>query len=193
MRTLKIHGILRNLREEAGLKQESIAADLHISRQSICNYENGLRTPNLAMACKLADELKVSLDMICCGEEYTGQKREPYSNLPRNELDLLETYQLLDDTRKNAVESYVDFLLFGFDYLPDQELARRKMLARTITYKRRLKGLSRAQLACRANVSLACIMQLENPQGEPDCGLDKLMKIAEILQMPKDFFLETEQ
>lgn len=54
---------LRQLREERDIKQVTAAADLHISRATLSNYESGLM-PSIENAIALAQYYHVSLDYI---------------------------------------------------------------------------------------------------------------------------------
>jgi transcriptional regulator with XRE-family HTH domain len=56
---------LKNLRDEKGLSQVELAKILNISRQSVGNYENGLRFPNdEKLIIKIADYFNVSIDYL---------------------------------------------------------------------------------------------------------------------------------
>ena len=55
---------LKRIRAERRLTQEQLAKELGLSRQAICLYELGERTPSLKHACKIANFLNVSLDEI---------------------------------------------------------------------------------------------------------------------------------
>ncbi len=54
---------LRQLREERDIKQVTAAADLHISRATLSNYESGLM-PSIENAIAMAQYYHVSLDYI---------------------------------------------------------------------------------------------------------------------------------
>ncbi len=55
---------LRELRKEMRLRQEDIAADLNVSRQTISKYERGDREPDFYMLNRLADYYQVSIDFL---------------------------------------------------------------------------------------------------------------------------------
>lgn len=56
---------LKLLRKEKGLSQIELAKKLNISRQSISNYENGLRFPNdEKLIVKISDFFNVSIDYL---------------------------------------------------------------------------------------------------------------------------------
>ena len=55
---------LRVLRVKRGIKQETLARDLHIRRQTISSYERGSSMPDIYILMEIADIFDVSLDMI---------------------------------------------------------------------------------------------------------------------------------
>lgn len=62
---MKFGNRLKQLREEKDLKQDELGKILNVSRQSISNYENGLRFPNdEEFLVKLANFFDVSLDYL---------------------------------------------------------------------------------------------------------------------------------
>ena len=55
---------LHALRQEKGLSQRAVAADLHISQALLSHYENGAREPGLAFVCRACDYYNVSADYL---------------------------------------------------------------------------------------------------------------------------------
>ena len=55
---------LRELRRELHLRQEDVAAELKVSRQTISKYERGAREPDYYMLNRLADYYEVSIDYL---------------------------------------------------------------------------------------------------------------------------------
>lgn len=55
---------IKELRENAGLQQKELALELGIPSNTLSQYENGKREPNIEMLKKLADYFKVSTDFI---------------------------------------------------------------------------------------------------------------------------------
>ena len=53
---------LRQFREKKGLTQAELGNRVGLKQTTISQYENGSRTPTLAMAKKLSDVLGISLD-----------------------------------------------------------------------------------------------------------------------------------
>ena len=59
---------IRNLRTNAGLRQQDVGAILNLQRQSYGNYETGKRNPNIAVLQKLSQFYGVPMDYFTCDE-----------------------------------------------------------------------------------------------------------------------------
>lgn len=57
---------LRQFREKKGMSQAELGNRVGLKQTTISQYENGSRTPTLAMAKKLSDVLEISLDDFFC-------------------------------------------------------------------------------------------------------------------------------
>ena len=55
---------IKELRMEKGLSQQELGAIIHVTKVSICGYENGTRTPNLEKLALLADALETTTDYL---------------------------------------------------------------------------------------------------------------------------------
>lgn len=62
-----------------------------------------------------------------------------------------------------------------------------------ISYYRKLRGYSQAQLAEKANMSSGFLSQIEAPGMAVAISLEKLLSIAEALQIPPSKLLEFEE
>lgn len=60
---------LKETRQNAGLKQEDLAKQLGVSRQTISNWENGRSLPDVGSAVKLSNVYNVSLDELLKDEQ----------------------------------------------------------------------------------------------------------------------------
>lgn len=58
---------VRKCRENLGLTQQELAKKVGLSQETISQYENGTRTPNINVEKKIADVLGESLDDIFFG------------------------------------------------------------------------------------------------------------------------------
>lgn len=63
---------IRKLREEKGFTQQQLADQLYVSRQTVCRWESGTRTPDLDMAERIAAIFHISLDELTSDEERKG-------------------------------------------------------------------------------------------------------------------------
>jgi len=55
---------LKMLREEKEMSQDDLGRVLNVTQQTVNNYENAKRAPNLEMLCKIADFFEVSKDYL---------------------------------------------------------------------------------------------------------------------------------
>lgn len=60
---------LEEIRKQRGLKQEDLAAELEVSRQTICSLENGRYNPSIQLAFKLSRFFGVTIEDIFIYEE----------------------------------------------------------------------------------------------------------------------------
>ncbi len=62
---------LKEIRKRKGYSQLKVAFDLNISREALSYYENGKRSPDIQMLCRMSDYFKVSIDYLIRGEEFS--------------------------------------------------------------------------------------------------------------------------
>lgn len=67
---------LKTLRKQKGLSQETLAAQLHVSRQTISKWEKGISVPDVDLLFKLADILEVSVSELL-GQKLDGESPGP--------------------------------------------------------------------------------------------------------------------
>ena len=60
---------LEELRKQRGIKQEELAANLKVSRQTIGSLENGRYNPSILLAFKIARYFNMSIEDIFIYEE----------------------------------------------------------------------------------------------------------------------------
>ena len=65
---------LKIYRTEHELTQDDVAALLHVSRQTISKWENGVNEPDIHTILKLSDIYSVTLDDLLRGDEIVIQK-----------------------------------------------------------------------------------------------------------------------
>lgn len=69
---------IKQLREEKGMTQQTMAEKLYVTRQAVSRWECGARYPDLLTAKKIAQILEVTIDELVSGEEVEKDiKKEP--------------------------------------------------------------------------------------------------------------------
>ena len=61
---------LRQIRKEKGYSQLKVAMELNLARESLSNYENGKRNPDLETLVLLSKYFDKSIDYLITGEEF---------------------------------------------------------------------------------------------------------------------------
>ena len=64
------------VRKVKGYSQQKVAMDLSISREALSYYENGRRSPDIAMLRKMSEYFNVSIDFLINGREFMDNRRE---------------------------------------------------------------------------------------------------------------------
>lgn len=60
---------LKQLRQSRGLTQAALAKELHVASNTLCNWENGKRTPDFDTLTKIADYFHVTTDYLIGSDE----------------------------------------------------------------------------------------------------------------------------
>lgn len=63
---------LHEIRNNKGYSQLKVAMDLNISRETLSNYENGKRNPDLQTLVNLSKYFNKSIDYLITGQEFSG-------------------------------------------------------------------------------------------------------------------------
>ena len=66
---MKIGEKLRDARNQKGLTQEEVADEIHVSRQTISNWENNRSYPDIISVILLSDLYQMSLDVLLKGDK----------------------------------------------------------------------------------------------------------------------------
>ena len=66
---------LKKLRKEKGLSQQEVALRLHVVRQTVSKWEQGLSVPDADLLVKLADVLEIDVSHLLCGEADRRESR----------------------------------------------------------------------------------------------------------------------
>lgn len=110
---------LRELRKDKGLRQVDLAQILGISPQSLGYYENQVNKPDPDMLIKIANYFNVTIDYLLGREDDFGNvtvtTASPSAALTPDELELLELYKKLPNTRQKTVLDTIRYMSESFD------------------------------------------------------------------------------
>ena len=67
---------LREIRKKKGYSQLKVAMDLNISREALSLYENGYRSPDIALLKIFSRYFDVSIDYLITGHEFVSRFSE---------------------------------------------------------------------------------------------------------------------
>lgn len=74
---------LKNRREQLELTQQEVADQIHVSRQTISNWEVGRNFPDIPTIIRLSDYYDISLDALLKGDEHLMKKMNEDAELLR--------------------------------------------------------------------------------------------------------------
>lgn len=89
---------IHSLRDKHRMTQEDLAIKIGVSKQTISNWETGLKTPRMGAIQKLSNLFNVSKSYIIEGKE-------------ENQDEIIAIYNKLDDSRKNEVVQFAKYKL----------------------------------------------------------------------------------
>ena len=110
---MKLGTIVSNLRKERNIGQKELAAYLHVSVSTICNYENGVHFPDPEQLCKIADFFDVSVDYLLGRSTYrdTSAFMKEYSRRDSALFEIIQAYFRLSPLSKKILRALSVFLV----------------------------------------------------------------------------------
>lgn len=96
---------LKELRKSRHYTQNYVSSQIHVTRSSYCNYENGIRTPTLESIVALAKFYNISIEHLIG----ITTCRQPTMQLSPEELFLIRTYRAMS---KELRQEIISFILF---------------------------------------------------------------------------------
>ena len=72
---------VKELRTAAGLTQQQLAEQVHVSSRTIISIEKGQYSPSLMLAYRLAVVFGVTVEELCCLKENKEQEDRQYEDL----------------------------------------------------------------------------------------------------------------
>lgn len=110
---------LKQLREEKGMTQQTVAEKLYVTRQAVSRWECGARYPDLLTAKKIAQILDVSVDEMLSGEELKQNvEKEPVLAKPVQNIIQTVLYTI-------AAVAFLLMSIFGiYSLFPSEAMAK---------------------------------------------------------------------
>ncbi|MBR2532508.1 MAG: helix-turn-helix transcriptional regulator [Lachnospiraceae bacterium] len=100
---------LKLLRKERGFTQETLAAMLNVSKQTISGYERGVRRPSFEYLDALSDLFDINLDYLLGSSDDRGsypRHGDTYdAKVSTEELNLLTAYRSASKDTRQAVRA----------------------------------------------------------------------------------------
>lgn len=98
---------IRELRENAGLKQKDMAVKFSINENTWSQYENNKRTPDLETIKKIAEFFKVSIDyLVDLTDETYDPREDEFREIVHifNKLSKVQKQKLVSEIKDRYVE-----------------------------------------------------------------------------------------
>lgn len=73
--------IVKDLRVAAGITQQQLADQVHVSSRTIISIEKEQYCPSLMLAYRIAQVFRVSVEELCCLQENMKKEDQSYENL----------------------------------------------------------------------------------------------------------------
>ncbi len=86
---MKIGVKLKEARLQAGLTQENVAEEIHVTRQTISNWETEKSFPDIVSVIKLSTLYNISLDKLLKGDEEMIEHLEKSTNIVKSNQKLI--------------------------------------------------------------------------------------------------------
>lgn len=144
---------VKQLREENGMTQQTLAERLYVTRQAVSKWERGTRYPDVLTVKKIAQVLEVSVDDLLSGEELKENvEKSPILSMPVQSTIQTVLYAV-------ALTGYMLILVFGiYSLFPDENLA--KLPAGQITLKS--YGIICIDLVYVVSLSIGLVFSIKN-------------------------------
>lgn len=116
---MKIGEKLRDARNQKGLTQEEVADEIHVSRQTISNWENNRSYPDIISVILLSDLYQMSLDVLLKGDKDMIEH-------------LNENTNIVNSNKKLIIMGLLNIVVFIFMIIFNQIISENKILLASI-------------------------------------------------------------
>lgn len=83
---------LKSARQKSGMTQEEVANSIHVSRQTISNWENEKSFPDIISVILLSDLYEISLDLLLKGDDEMIKHLDESTNIVKSNTKLLVAF-----------------------------------------------------------------------------------------------------
>lgn len=91
---------IKELRESENLTQQDFAKEFKISKQTVSNYENNERTPDVTLMLDIAHHFNVSMDYLTGNSDYKKPDLKYMKDITKVELALIVRISKMPDIEK---------------------------------------------------------------------------------------------
>ena len=116
---IKIGEKLRDARNQKGLTQEEVADEIHVSMQTISNWENNRSYPDIISVILLSDLYQMSLDVLLKGDKDMIEH-------------LNESTNIVNSNKKLIIMGLLNIVVFIFMIIFNQIISENKILLASI-------------------------------------------------------------
>ncbi|WP_099224588.1 helix-turn-helix domain-containing protein [Listeria costaricensis] len=97
---------LKAYRLDLGITQKKLADKLNMNYQNYSKMERGIYTPSLEKLLEICDTLELTPnDLLLDGHEYEEFKKEIFSEMDENFLDLMREMKVVEELRAKALKA----------------------------------------------------------------------------------------
>lgn len=121
MDQIKIGKFIADMRKKQGLTQRQLAEQLNVTDKTISKWETGYRLPDVSLILELSSVLKVDINELLAGEEYSTKEVSSEEYMEKSESNILGLVNTLNDmdkkSRSKNIGTLAGFLLTGLAFL----------------------------------------------------------------------------
>jgi len=92
---------IKELRESENMTQQAFANEFQISKQTVSNYENNERTPDVYLLLHISKHFNVSMDYLTGNSDYKTPELKHIKDVTNIEISLIELISRMPDSSKS--------------------------------------------------------------------------------------------
>lgn len=120
---------LKTLRKQMNFSQQELADKIQVTKQTVSQYERGIRKPDYNTLLFLCDLFNVSADYLLGKADVTIRllnekelaKLSDQNDITESEQELIDNYRLLNNDGKKIIHMQMNMMLKEKSYIKDTE------------------------------------------------------------------------